>query len=172
MRNSAQGTVCFPTTDRHARAAAYFSSSRGWGVRRFARWVGSVVGKPPLLGASRFALVMALAGTAHGLDIQLRPDAALAGNAAALAAFERAVATWERIFDDPIVIKIDAHLLLPDTGLFIASTESVTLFGDNYAEIRDAMLLDDAQEGGSIVQALPTFAQLTATLPPGAHAVR
>ena len=104
--------------------------------------------------------------TARGLDIQLHPDAALEANAPALAAFARAAATWERIFDDPIVIRIDANFLPLNTGI-IGSTNSVVLFGDNFAEVRDALVLDDAGEGGSIVQALPTFAQLSATLPPG-----
>lgn len=111
-------------------------------------------------------VVAAFSATSHGLDIQLRPDAGLAANGPALAAFERAAATWERIFDDPITILIDAHYH-PLDNFAIASTESTTLFGDDFAEIRDAMVLDDAQEGGSFVQALPTFAQLSATLPPG-----
>ena len=160
-RRQGQGTVCFPTTDPPSRAAAHFFSSGARDVGRCARWLGSVVGKPPLLG-----LCLALSVSAHALDIQFRPDAGLAVNPDALAALERAAAVWERIFDDPIVIKIDANYF-PLNGGAIASTSSTLLFGDDFAEIRDAMVRDDAQEGGSIVQALPTFAQLSATLPPG-----
>ena len=113
-----------------------------------------------------FIAVVAFSASSLGLDIQIRPDAGLAANGPALAAFERAAATWERIFDDPITIVIDANFQPLDNSI-IGSTESTTLFGDNFAEIRDAMVHDDALEGGSIVQALPTFTQLSATLPPG-----
>jgi hypothetical protein len=111
-------------------------------------------------------LTASLLSVARGLDIQLHPDAGLASNSAALAAFERAAASWEKIFDDPITVVINAGLT-PLGPNIIGSTTSVLLFGDNFAEIRDAMVLDDALEGGSIVQSLPTFAQLSATLPPG-----
>lgn len=42
------------------------------------------------------------------------------------------------------------------------------LFGDNFAEIRDAMVADAVAEGGDpVVEALPTFAELQLLLPSG-----
>ena len=112
------------------------------------------------------AALGAFSTAALGVDIQLRPNAGLAANAAALAAFERAAAAWERVLADPIVIQIDAGLA-PLGGGVIGQAETTLLFGDDFGEIRDALVLDDAREGGSFVQALPAFSQLSAMLPPG-----
>ncbi|RYD21580.1 MAG: hypothetical protein EOP88_10770 [Verrucomicrobiaceae bacterium] len=99
-------------------------------------------------------------------DIVINAGTGLSGNAAALAAFNRAAQQWEAFFSDPITITIDADMAVLGSGI-IGSAGSVTLAG-SYNTIRNQMVADSLDEADdSIVSLLPTAAQFTATLAPG-----
>ncbi len=109
----------------------------------------------------------AAACPAHAFTITINPGAGLSANQTALAAFDRAAALWEARITDPITIFINADLAPLGPGI-IGDTSSTMLLGDNFAELRDAMVLDALTTGGdAIVQALPTFSQLSVLLPAG-----
>ncbi len=100
-------------------------------------------------------------------DIVINPGATLAGNSAALAAFERAAAQWESFFSDPITVNIDADLQSLGSSTIIGQASSEILQG-TFNEIRDAMVLDSSFESDDgIVASLPTSAQFTGSLPAG-----
>ena len=87
-------------------------------------------------------------------DIVINPNATLAGNAPALAAFNRAAAQWEAIIADPITVNIDARLASLGPGI-LGSTAAVTLSADYYS-IGSAMYVDSLNEpDDAIVGALP-----------------
>jgi len=97
-------------------------------------------------------------------DIVIVPGATLAGNAAALAAFNRAALAWEARISDPIVITINADLASLGAGI-IGSTSSVVLQA-GYTAIRDSMVADSVGEADdTIVASLPTAGQFLATVP-------
>lgn len=99
-------------------------------------------------------------------NIVINPDAGLAANLPALAAFNRAAAQWEAYISDPITITIDAHFSALGPGI-IGSTSSLILQAD-YNTIRDQMVADASNEGDDAVVAfLPTAAQFSATLKAG-----
>jgi hypothetical protein len=100
-------------------------------------------------------------------DIVITPGATLAGNAAALAAFNRAALQWEARIADPITVSINADLAALGAGI-IGST-SATLLGASYNTIRNQMVVDAADEGAkdAIVASLPTAAQFLGTIPGG-----
>jgi hypothetical protein len=99
-------------------------------------------------------------------DIVINAGAALAGNAAALAAFNRAALAWEARIADPITINISANLASLGPSI-LGSTSSVVLQA-SYATIRDQMVLDAADElDDLIVGSLPTAAEFSATIPGG-----
>lgn len=99
-------------------------------------------------------------------DIVINAGAGLSGNAAALAAFNRAAQQWEAFFSDPITITIDADLGALGPGI-IGSAGSVTLVA-SYNTIRNQMVADSLDEGDdSIVSLLPTAAQFTANVASG-----
>lgn len=108
------------------------------------------------------------------LDIQLRPNASLNGNAAALGAFERAAQRWEAAFGDSIVVTIDAGLAPLGAGV-IGSASSVELGANGAAGfdlLRNAMVADAADEpSNAVVASLPTGATFTAFLPAGVSLV-
>lgn len=112
------------------------------------------------------ACLLGVGISAQAFDIQLNIGANLAANPSAIAAFQRAANSWKVRIDDPITIVIDADLA-PLAPNVIGETSSVYLYGDTFAEIRDAMVADDYLEGGSLLQSLPTFAQLNVILPAG-----
>jgi hypothetical protein len=153
--------------------------------------LGAVLGVPAISAAGPIVLHPAVAPEpAHlslappkannlgGFNIVIVPGSGLAGNAPALAAFQRAAQTWAARISDPITVTIDADLSTaqPGGGAFpanvIGSTQSVGLEG-GYDEIRNQMVADaNAQVGFSaanntIVAHLPTAAQFVATLPTG-----
>ncbi|MEM1082920.1 MAG: NF038122 family metalloprotease [Verrucomicrobiota bacterium] len=91
-------------------------------------------------------------------DIVLNPNATLAGNAPALAAFERAAASWESFISDPITVNLDVGLQSLDPGV-LASASSVLLTA-GYDTIRNQMVFDSSFEADDgIVASLPTFSQ-------------
>lgn len=99
-------------------------------------------------------------------DIVINPNATLSGNAAALAAFNRAAAQWEARISDPITVTIDAGLA-PLGPSILGSAGSVILAG-GYTGIRNAMVADAADEPSNGITAfLPTAAQFSGVLPSG-----
>ena len=100
-------------------------------------------------------------------SININPGPTLAGNAAALAAFNRAAQQWARYIADPITVNIDAELANMGSPTIIGSA-SVVVLVSGYNVVRDAMVADAADEpDDGIVASLPTFAEFTATLPAG-----
>lgn len=99
-------------------------------------------------------------------DIVINAGPTLAGNAAALAAFNRAAVAWEARISDSITVTIAADLGTLGPGI-LGSTSSVILQGP-YTTIRDQMVVDGANEADdSITASLPTALQFTATIPAG-----
>ncbi len=100
----------------------------------------------------------------QALDIQLNLSPGLQGNAAAVAAFERAAANWEAVLADDIVVNLDAVLedlsanADPSDDNVLGSTSSSTL-GAGYDVIRTRWVAD----GGSNL--IPTAVQFSANLP-------
>jgi len=100
-------------------------------------------------------------------NIVLNAGAALAGNAAALAAFNRAALQWEGFFSDPITITIDANLANLGNPSIIGQASSVLLQA-GYNTIRNQLVADSALDlDDSINALLPTAAQFTAQVPAG-----
>lgn len=99
-------------------------------------------------------------------DIVITPGSGLSGNAAALAAMNRAAQEWEAFISDPITITINADLSALGPGI-LGSTSSVFL-QTTYTSGRDALVADAADEADdSIVAFLPTAAQFSAFVPIG-----
>jgi hypothetical protein len=115
----------------------------------------------------RWAFALAVTAiSAPGMSIVLNANASLSGNAAALAAFQRAANTWQGMFSDPITVNINAGLASLGPGI-IGSAGS-TLYQTGYNNFRSAMILDASDEASNgIVAALPTAAQFLGQLPAG-----
>jgi hypothetical protein len=108
------------------------------------------------------------AGTrTHNMTVQINAGANLQANAGALAAFNRAAATWSNLFSDPITVVIDANLASLGSG--VIGQAGSTMLAGSYNTIRNAMVADAALDGASnaIVAALPTLAQITVSRPTG-----
>ena len=102
-----------------------------------------------------------------GFDIVIQPGPTLAGNAAALAAFNRAAGQWEAFISDGITVTIDADLAsLGFPGpLGQAGTPLAVL---DYTTVRDAVVADAADEADDAISAsLPTLGQLQHLYPAG-----
>lgn len=106
-------------------------------------------------------------GNLGTFDIVINPSAALTANPAALAAFNRAAASWEAKISDPITVTIDADFSALGSGI-LGSTNSVILFS-GFNSIRNQMVVDAADEGTDdlIVASLPTAATFIGTVPSG-----
>ncbi len=109
------------------------------------------------------------AGVAHGLDIVINPGVELAGNTAALDAFNRAAARWESIFSDPITVNINANVFNFGVGNEnVIGSASSNIVGFNYDSVVGAMIADAGDEpSNGIVGSLPSAAQFSANLPAG-----
>jgi hypothetical protein len=128
---------------------------------------GTAISAPPPTGGSTLTVVPNTPpqnlGTFH---IAIVPGGTLSGNAAALAAFNRAALQWESRISDPITVTINADLAALGPGI-LGSTGSVILQAP-YDTIRNAMAADGADEPTNGITAfLPTAAQFTGTLPAG-----
>ena len=64
-----------------------------------------------LIASSTASVGIASCLPAKAINIVINPDATLAGNAPALAAFNRAAANWNSRFTDNITVNINADLL-------------------------------------------------------------
>ncbi len=104
-------------------------------------------------------------------DIVLQKSAALASNAAASAAFDRAAAFWESHFTDPISVFIDAHF---GTSTLGGSPFGATTLGSAsstgsllaYSDVLTSLQVD-ASADESIVNSLPAPGSLAFNLAPG-----
>jgi hypothetical protein len=100
-------------------------------------------------------------------NLVIDPGASLQANAPALAAFERAAATWESYLSDPVTVTITADVRDLGSPSILGQAGSVMLAG-GHDLIRDAMLADSAGESDdAVVALLPTAAQMTFTTAPG-----
>ena len=104
--------------------------------------------------------------TGAAATINILPGSGLAGNAAALAAFNRAASTWGDFFSDPVDVYINADVGLLGAGV-IGSASNVLLQG-SYSLVAGAMVSDASDEiDDGIVGSLPTAAQFSAYVPSG-----
>lgn len=120
--------------------------------------------------APKFVLTIIALATAFlpakAATITILPGAGLSGNAAALAAFNRAAAAWESVLTDSVLVSINADLGVLGSGI-LGSASSVFLAAD-YTTIANAMVADAANElDDAIVGSLPTVSQFGAYLPAG-----
>ncbi len=111
-------------------------------------------------------ICLVFTGSSFATNIVINPGATLAGNTAALSAFQRAANTWGKLFNDPITVTINADLAPLGSGI-LGSTSSVILTGA-YNTIRNQMVTDAADEASNgIVAYLPTSSQVSAYVPTG-----
>jgi PEP-CTERM motif len=111
------------------------------------------------------------AGTATtslgSFNVVINAGTALQSNAPALAAFERAAATWESYISDPVTVNISANVLNLGSSSILGQASSVILAG-GHDLIRNAMVSDSSGESDdSVVSLLPTAAQMSFTTAPG-----
>ncbi len=101
------------------------------------------------------------------LTIDLVPDANLSGNQAALNAFRRAAAQWERWLSDPITVTINVGMQNLGSSTIIGQAGSTTLQSsyDNLAYAVYADSLDEPDDG--IVAYLPNASAVSFNLPTG-----
>jgi hypothetical protein len=105
-------------------------------------------------------------GQLGAFDVVINAGPTLAGNTAALAAFNRAAAQWDAFIADPITATIEADLA-PLGATILGAASAVTLIGP-YTVVRDAMALDALDEADdAVVGHLPTAASAAFFLPPG-----
>lgn len=105
--------------------------------------------------------------SAGALTINIAPTTALASNAAALAAFQRAGMQWARRIQDPITVTISADLANLGSTTIIGQA-STTMRAYSYSTIRDAMVADAANEtDDGIVASLPIVTDFSAWIPDG-----
>ena len=139
--------------------------------------VSSAIASTALAGGLRVqgtgpeASGLSAAGTATtalgGFNVVINPGTALQANAPALAAFERAAATWESYLSDPVTVNISADVLNLGSSTILGQASSVMLAG-GHDLIRDAMVADSAGESDDgVVALLPTAAQMSFTTAPG-----
>lgn len=126
-----------------------------------------IVGMSPGGGGGGLTYGGVQSSSLGSFTININAGAGLLANAPAMAAFVRGAAQWEAWISDPITVNIDANLADMGSTTIIGSTSTVILFGD-YAEIRDPMVADAANESDDgIVAFLPTEAQFSASVPAG-----
>ncbi len=116
----------------------------------------------PRVGATLTASPSSPALNLGTFDIVIQAGSSLSGNAAALAAFNRAAQAWEARISNPVTITINADLASLGSGI-IGSASSVILQGE-YSEIRDQLVSNATKP---ITASLPTAAQFSATVPAG-----
>lgn len=137
---------------------------------------GTVVGyiNSPVVSGSGSPLSLSNAGVQTlsvappPFNIVITPGATLAGNAPALAAFDRAAAQWEAFFSDPITVTINADMVNLGNTSTIGQTGSV-LLSTGYETVRNFMISDALDEGtdDEIVFFLPSITQAQFITPPG-----
>ncbi len=116
------------------------------------------------------ALVAAVLGCgahfAGAMNIVLTPDAGLAANPAAMAAFNRAASNWSGLFTNNITINISAGLSTSFVSPNIIGSTSSTNLQAPYDFFRGKIQASaDADDG--ILASIPDLAHFNATLPSG-----
>ncbi len=102
-----------------------------------------------------------------GLTITVVPGSGLAANPDALAAFDRAAASWEAVIGSPINVTINADLTSSgfNNPNIIGQTQNV-LLQDDYDTVRGQMVDTSAgRPTQALMSALPTASQFNAHLP-------
>ena len=117
------------------------------------------------MAALVFVWLGTLAGAtrASSFDIVIQPDFALAANADALAAVERAALAWESVFSDPITVVIDARFAA--LGTMVLGSADPATFDVTYDTLRTLMVMD-ADADDTLVASLQAV-EPTVTLPAG-----
>jgi hypothetical protein len=124
----------------------------------------SLATMPDLGGGSGFSPAPSPTLNLNGFDIVIVPNASLSGNAAALAAFNRAAQAWEAFIADPITVTINANLAALGSG--VIGSANPTLLKGSYTTVRNAMELDAGNETDDAITAfLPTAAQASFLVP-------
>jgi hypothetical protein len=100
-----------------------------------------------------------------GFHIALVPDAGLAADPAALAAFGRAAHQWEAVISSPVSVTIHAGLADLGSSTIIGQTGTVMLSAV-YTTIRNALVAVHAGDV-PVVAFMPTAGQFMASLPAG-----
>ncbi len=98
-------------------------------------------------------------------NLVVNPGPTLAGNAPALAAFNRAADQWAAAISDSITVTIDADLADLGSTTIIGQASSVILVA-GYASVRSNWLAD-ADADDAILASIPTAAQFLADYPVG-----
>jgi hypothetical protein len=107
-----------------------------------------------------------VAPSSGNFSIVLNPNSTLSENAPALAAFQRAAATWQSFISNPIVVNLNVGL--ENLPANVLGSASAVILQAGYDTIRNQLVassLSEADDG--IVAALPTFAQSSFSLPTG-----
>ena len=118
-------------------------------------------------GVALAGVLLAAGVSAHAnIIISVSPGVSLAGNAAAMAAIDRAASAWESLLLDNITVNINADFgTLGANVLGSTSTLSETI---SYGALRTAMIADESgQSKQAITDALP--ANLGVTLPSASY---
>jgi hypothetical protein len=121
------------------------------------------------LGAALVAAVIGCcARGGSAMEIIITPDDTLAGNSAAMAAFNRAAQDWGGIFSNNITVNISAGMGTSFSSPNVIGHTSSVLFQSPYDFFRDKIAASAALEpDDGIVAYLPDLAHFTATLPAG-----
>ena len=115
---------------------------------------------PPPQGLQRTVVPLA---EAQGTTIVLNASASLAAHPQALAAWQRAVAEWESHLLDNVTVTLEGDL--QSMGGSILGATCFRVFDNPYDTVRNAMVADASVEE-TLVQGLPTGAQLSLIMPP------
>jgi hypothetical protein len=134
-----------------------------------------VVGSPSIMLRSQGARPMAASNVQAGpgntsnlgsFSIVINAGATLAGNAPALAAFNRAAEQWESYISDPITVTIDADLAALGPNI-LGSASSVVLF-DDHNTVQGFLVGDAGDEADDgIAGMIPNQAAAVFAMPPG-----
>jgi len=118
-------------------------------------------------GATGFTPAVRASSSLGAFNVVISAGSSLLGNAPALAAFERAAATWEGFIADPVTVTISADVRALGSATILGQASSVMLAG-GHDLVRNAMVADSAGLADeSVVALLPTAAQMSFTTAPG-----
>jgi hypothetical protein len=114
-------------------------------MRSFGRWVAICTG-----------CVLAATSASAQLVFNMTPDANLAANPAALAAFNRAELEWTSVFSNPVTVNVNAGFATLSDPTITGTTSAVFLSG-TYPTIRNKLVANAAGNPSlGIVSSLPT----------------
>jgi hypothetical protein len=118
----------------------------------------------PILEGDEFQLAPTRVNLLGSFSTVVNPGATFSGNAAAQAAFDRALDQWEAFIGDPITVNFDVDFGMLGAGT-LATAAPVSLFAP-FDTIRNAIVSDAANESDdAITLSLPTAAQSSFDLP-------